>query len=156
MKKRIMIPVLVTLMIGGGVLFGAKRVEANTNKPFEGLVSKLAQKFNLDQGQVQTVFDEYLDQKKSERIVTRSQRLEDRLNKLVDNKSISEDQRAKILLEIKSLQDKYSSIDWRNLDRKTRNEKLKELREEWKKWLTDNGINLAKTRTFLPFVGPRF
>jgi len=106
-KQQIILPIII-LALAGTSMFGiAEIAHAQTAQNQTSLVQEIAQKFHLDQNQVQTVFDQYRGQHLSMRLSNMQQRLENRLSAQVTAGKITDVQKKEILDEIKKLQTDY-------------------------------------------------
>ena len=112
-KKMLMTVLTLGVLISAGY-FGSSFVNAQDTTPHDVLVSKIAEKFNLDTSDVQAVFDAVMDEKRSEMGKNR----ENRLNQAVSDGVITEDQKNTLL----------SKMEERRTERMQN-------REEMQKWL---------------------
>lgn len=129
MKNKTLAVILALGVIASVGYFGTSYVLAgNTNPMHESLVSKIAQKFNLKEADVEAVFEAVRDEKQEE---MKSQRTE-RLNQAVKDGVIAEAQKNALLAKMDS------HIEERGAKR-----------EEMQKWFTDNGIDETKLRDYL-------
>jgi hypothetical protein len=97
----------------------------------------IAQKFNLDQNQVQSVFDQYRTEQKQ----TMQQRELDRLNKLVQDKKITDAQKQAILDEQAALKTKYNPANFKSLTADQRKQQFQAEQDEIKTWANSQGID---------------
>jgi len=74
----------------------------------------IAQKFGLDQAQVQSVFDQFRQERRQEMQQTAQQREEDRLNKLVEEGKITKEQKQAILDKLAELRKKYNPDNFKD------------------------------------------
>lgn len=132
--------------ISGVALFGANAVSAQPSG--ETLVERLATRFNLDQGEVQAVFDEVHEERHEERKAERQERMSEHLQELVEEgtitaeqKSIIEAARAKMEASAEALKpDNFRSLS--DEERDAVQEQLKELRDAFEQTLSDAGIDI--------------
>lgn len=128
--------------VAGTVAFGVRPAWAQTqSKGLSGLVQLIATKFNLDQSQVQAVFDQYREDQKQTVAANMEQREQDRLTKLVQEGKITEDQKQAIIKELADLRAKYNFNDLKSLSAAERKAKMKVLRDEINAWAKANGLN---------------
>ncbi len=134
-----MIPV-VAVAIGGATLFGfSQAAQAQTNSSREDLVKAIAQKFNLDQAQVQSVFDQHKDERQKEM----KQRVEDRLAQAVKDGKITEDQKTKILAKIAELKTKHDSDEFKNMTFDEKKTAMKKAHDDLQTWAKEQGIDTS-------------
>ena len=140
-NKKIILSALVLTIVGAGIL-GTSRVYAqNTNGgPMSALAQMIADKFNLNKNDVQTVFDQY----RSDRQSQTQANFEQKLSQAVTDGKITEAQKQLILSKHKELQDSRdtSRSDIQNMtpeERKTIKETQKQALEDWAK---QNNIDL--------------
>ena len=112
-------------LIGAG-LYKTAVVSAQTNgSPFQSLIARIAEKFNLKTEDVQTVFDEHRQQK----IDAMKARFEERLTALVKEGKLTEAKKQLIMDKKEELMEK------RQTDREAHH-------EEMQTWAEENGIDL--------------
>ena len=133
------VPVLALISFGTAVYaFGPQEGSRGA-----GLVAKIAQRFNLNQADVQTVFDE----QRTEMQAQTQTRIADRISKAVTDGKITQAQADLIIAkeaEIKAFRD--------GLQGKTKDEIFSAMKTETdslKQWVKDNNIPAG----FLPFGG---
>jgi hypothetical protein len=96
----------------------------------------IAQKFGLDQSQVQSVFDQYQQQNKA----TMQQRFQKRLDQAVAAGKITSAQEQSILAEQKKLQSEYPFSSLKNMTPAQRKQQFQNQQNEIKSWTQSNGI----------------
>lgn len=119
----------------------------NKASGFNDLVNAIAQKFNLNQSDVQKVFD---DQRAKEN-TQRDQLQTDRINQAVSDGKLTQDQANKILAKKAELKSQMPAL-MASLEGKTQAEKqalMKEHKDALTKWANDNNIPLQ----YLHFLG---
>lgn len=142
LKKTLMIAGAVTSIGLGGASLAAHAASAESGdvvKPagMSSLVSKLAERFNLNEDDVEAVFEEH----KVETEAKHEARLEVRLSEAVAEGKLTEEQKTKILAkfeELKASRPELSETEEKSPDerKQTRLEKHDEL----EKWAEENGI----------------
>lgn len=142
MQKKIIFPIL-GLILAGAVVAGVTQVKAqsNNNNPYSGLVQMIAQKFGLDQNQVQAVANQYRDQQKQNRQQTIEQREQDRLDKLVQAGKITDAQKQAILNELTALKNKYNPANLKSLTPDQRKQQFQAEQQEIQSWAKSQGID---------------
>lgn len=112
-------------LIGAG-LYKTAAVSAQTNEsPFESLIARIAEKFNLKTEDVQSVFDEHKQTRQEEM----KAKFEERLSVLVKAGKLNEAQKKLIMAKKEELMNKKQTLRQQH-------------REEMQKWAEENGIDL--------------
>jgi hypothetical protein len=129
MKRSNLLMAVGTLgAIGAITLAGSSAVLADDNIANDSLAQKIAQKFNLNQTDVQAVINE-----------NRQSRHQDRLDNLVTDGKITEAQKDLILNKMQEWHD--NKPDFANMDRTERQDAIQKHRDEMQTWAKDNGID---------------
>jgi hypothetical protein len=100
-NKKILIPALV-VALGGGLLYGASNASANFgwgNGEYPPIVQNLAEKFNLNEDEVKSFFDEQRQEREQQML----QHKEERLSQAVADGVITEEQK-------QALQEKWQEM----------------------------------------------
>lgn len=123
-------------------MIGLGAVSAQSGVGRASLADTLASKFHLNKSDVQKV----IDQDREEHQAERQQKVSDRLQKLVDEGTITSTQKTSIELKLKQIQtsheqDKESMKDLSPSERKA---KMEAKRAELESWAKAQGIDLAK------------
>lgn len=107
-----------------------------------GLVDKIATKFNLSKDDVQKFFDEEHASREAEREKTQSERLQ----KLVDEGTITSDQKTALEAKLKEMraEREVNKSSMSSLTPQERKAKIKEHRGEMEEWAKSQGIDLTK------------
>ena len=144
-KKSLMVAGAVATIGLAGATFGPGLASADTDEssngnPMSSLVDKIASKFNLNETEVQTVFDEHKDEMQAEH----KSRLEDRLSEAVSEGKLTEEQKSKILAKIDELQaEREQNRDaFQSKSREEKREAFTQHREELEAWAEENNIPL--------------
>lgn len=140
MKKKIIIPSLVLGAIACTGLYGVSSVSASADGTGRNtIVQKIAEKFNLNTDEVQTVFKENRESHQ----VQMQEKQEERLAQAVSEGKLSGDQNQLILDKMAELKTKREANqeDSQNLTQEERQAKRKAHQEEMTSWLTENGID---------------
>jgi uncharacterized membrane protein YhiD involved in acid resistance len=134
-NKKLLIVSAVAGLAGMGVISSSVMAATSSNSNnYPPLVQKIADTFHLNPSDVQKVFD----QNRQDRQDRHEQRLKDRLDQLVKNGTISQDQEDKITAKLKELRQNF-----KNENRQERMQNRANLRSQLQQWLTDNGISLS-------------
>jgi len=118
--------------------FAVKQVKAeDSGAEYPLIVQRLIAKFNLDGDEVENVFAEV----REERQVQMQARFEERLTQLVDEGSLTEEQRQAIIAKRQQL--RQESQDWQNLSKEERHELMEQHRDEMQNWADEQGIDVS-------------
>jgi hypothetical protein len=133
--KKVLLLTGVTSIVGLASLGGVVSATGNNNTGGnDGLVDKIATKFNLDKSEVQEVFDAEREAREAERQL----KMEERLTQAVTDGKITEAQKESILAKQAEMKNYLESIkDKPAEERKTL---MKEKMEEMHQWAKDNGV----------------
>lgn len=130
--------ILITLIVLGGIIsagyFGAGTILAQSSDQHDTLITRIAQKFNLNQSDVEAVFQTVRD----ERQVEMKTQKEARLSNAVTDGVITEAQKNTILAKMQE-----------HLGERGQN------REEMQTWFAEQGIDHTKLSDYLGFGGNR-
>lgn len=153
-KENIDIKALVkkSLLVGGVVgtvglasITGAGMVSAATDMHGSGsLVEKIAAKFNVDQDEVQQLFNEEREARQGDR----QARVSERLQALVDKGTITAEQKTAIEAKLKELAETREANrgEMKNLSKDERRAKMDEQREALESWAKEQGLDLSKLK----------
>lgn len=130
MNKKLLIPaVAIVGVIAVTGAYGVSKTMANKNDSgYPAIIDKLAERFNLNEDEVNGFFQEQRKEKREEM----QKRYEERLNQAVSEGKITEEQKKIILAKKEELKSQ----------RQENRENRERHREELKKWMEENGINL--------------
>jgi len=157
-NKKLIFPI-AALAVLTLAIFDANIASAN-NSPGarDTLVQKIAEKFNLNQDDVQSVFDEV----RSERQKEMQLKEEERLNQLVTDRKITKEQKNLIQKKQEELRsERESSRDsFKDLTPEERKAQMEKRRTELETWASENGIDIQYLMQFGgkghgDFGGPR-
>ena len=128
--QKYLITVAGITVIGGGALFlGGKALAEEVNTTYPLIVQNLAEKFGLNPDEVQTVFTE-----------TREERQEMRMDSLVEDGVITEDQEALIDARLEVFRSDVEALAAQSMTAEERHTAMQELRLELETWAEDNNI----------------
>ncbi len=140
--KKIIIPALAITITGAALLGAGQIAHAQSGTPFySGLVQEIAQKFGLDQSKVQSVVDDFRQQKKATMQQNMQDRLQKRLDAAVAAGKITSDQEKAILTEIATLQRKYNSASLKNMTPDQRRQSFQQMQSDIQSWAKSQGID---------------
>ena len=135
-RRKVILPTMLALSILVVGILATNVTAANSNYP--PIVTKIAQKFNLNISDVQEVFDDERDERRAEMFA----RFSERLDELVSSGEITSSQKGAILDKHEEMQNKMDEL--RNLSPEERRDKMQSIHEEFRSWLKDQGFeNLA-------------
>lgn len=94
---------------------------------------KIAEKLGISETEAQTALDEIREEKHE----AMQEKAEERLSNLVEEGTITEEQKEEILAKKDEVKEELE-----NLSPKERRERMKELKEEFKEWAEEEGIEI--------------
>lgn len=142
MKKR-----NLAVLLGTGALltflgiYGAASASAQGFGGHSLIIERLAERFNLEPGEIENVFAECQEERRMEN----QARFEERLNNTVEAGNLTEEQKAAVLQKKEEMRERIEEL--KELSFEERREACQELHEEIKQWAEENGIDLG-------FFGP--
>jgi len=128
--------------IAGATLFSTASAYAQNNSgQYPPLVTKLAQKFGLNEAEVKAVFDEEMNSRHTQMQV----KIQEKLTQAVADGKITEAQKTAIIAKHTEMQANREAnrIEWQSMTPEQRREAMEELKQEMKTWAEQNGINLS-------------
>lgn len=138
LKKKIFFPILALAIIGTAVATSGFVSAQDTTGP-NSLVAAIAQKFNLNESDVQSVFDEQRSKHQAER----KARIEQKLTQAVTDGKITEAQKQAILTKLSEIhENKPNFEEFKNLTEEQRKAKMDEKKTEMENWVKQNGLSL--------------
>lgn len=147
LTKKIMIP-LFAVAISGATLFGVSQFAMAQGQTTPSLVTMIAQKFSLEQSQVQSVFDQY----KSQHQADMQTREKTRLGTLVQQGKITQAQEQSIIDEMVKLKSEYNPSSFKGMTSAQRKDAFTKEQEEITAWAKNTGIS---TSYLMPRFGTR-
>jgi hypothetical protein len=145
-KKKLIFPVIALAVLGLAVLDVNFASADDSTNPQNTIVQRIAEKFGLNQNDVQAVFD----QVKRDHQAEMQKKNEERLNQLVTDGKITEEQKSLILNMQKELQSQRESNKdkFKDLTPEERKTQMEEERTQLGKWAKDNGIDIQYLMSF--------
>ncbi len=153
-KRSALIAAAVTT-VGVASFAGAGLVSADAlqgSATHQSLVDKIADKFHLNRSEVQAVFDENRVEHQDER----QARVQDRLDALVKDGTITQSQKTAIEAKLVSLQQERESSrgKMQEMSADERRQHMQQQRADLEAWANDQGLNLRELRgIFMPGHG---
>ncbi len=130
-----------------GALFLTKSISAQeSDTAVPSLMAKIAAKFNLNQSEVQTVFNEFHTERQQERM----SQVETRLAQAVTDGKISQNQKQAILTKIKEMQAMREPGSMKELSLEERQALMETKHVDMDTWLKTQGLTLE---TYHDLVG---
>lgn len=139
--KRFLIPTTAMLGLILVGLLSVSYVSAQDSGNYASIVQKIAEKFNLNEADVQAVFDEEREEHRADMQARWAERLDD----LVNDGRITTQQKQAILDKHEEMHNKM--LEWKDLSHEERRKNMQKLHEDFKTWAEGEGIDL-------PFLGP--
>jgi hypothetical protein len=140
MKKSMYVaPVLALALVAGAGVVGLTHTHAADTSTGKTLVQKIAEKFNLKESDVQTVFD----QDRTDHEAEMKQAMADRLTQAVTDGKITADQKQKILDKQQELRTQMEANrdSFKTMTEAERRAAMEKQRTDLEQWAKDNGID---------------
>jgi len=138
-KSMLAAGVVTTITAASIMGIGAASAQSNSGN---NIVDKIATKFSLNRDEVQSVFDEQHDEKKAKH----EQRQATRLQELVDNGTITANQKTALEAKRTEMESKRDALKDQNLTREEIRTQMESTRIEFEAWAKDQGIDLGAIR----------
>jgi hypothetical protein len=152
-KQKVVLSALVATIAGAAVFGTQTALAQDSENPHAMLVQKIAQKFGLQESEVQAVFDEEHAAMK----VRMHARYEERLNQLVSEGKITEAQKQLIMQKHEELKANHET-EFEALKDKTPEERrafMEQKKQELDTWAQENGIDPEYLMFHIKIKGPR-
>lgn len=137
-----MIDKKVLLTTAGAILIGVTLLSVTAvnaqNNGVSDIVEKIAQRFNLNQNDVQKVFDELHQEKHAEM----QAKIDERLSQAVEDKKITDAQKQAILEKFGQLKNKPDFEKLKNMSDEQRRQEMENKKTELENWAKENGLTL--------------
>lgn len=143
LSKKILIPVFSLVIVGASLVgggYGFASAQSN-NTPFSGLSEEIAQKFHLNQSDVQSVIISYMQQHKQIMMQNRQKRVKERLDQEVQAEKITSDQESAIIKELTSLKNNYTSSSFETMTPAQHQRAMQNRHNELEAWAKTQGID---------------
>lgn len=138
LKKKIFFPILALAIIGTA-LASSNFVSAQDTSGPDSLITAIAQKFNLNEADVKTVFEEQREKHHTQMKAN----LEQKLTQAVTDGKITEAQKQAILIKLSEIhENKPNFEEFKNLTEEQRKANMEEKKAEMENWAKENGLTL--------------
>lgn len=138
-SKNLLAALAVTTVATGSIL-GVSAASAHGNgENSDELVTKLAEKFNVDESEIESVFEEQRTEMQAERETARAEHLQG----LVDAGTITSDQKIALEAKLDEMKATREALRDQDLTREERHEKMEEARDSLEAWAKEQGIDLS-------------
>lgn len=142
-SKNLLAAALVTTIAAGSVAgIGAASAHNSSGNRNDDLISKLAQKFGVEEGEVKAVFDEQHEAREAERDAKRTEHLQS----LVDNGTLTAEQKTALEAKFEEMHVSREALRSQDLSREEKRAKMQENRAALKAWAKEQGIDLSTIR----------
>ena len=142
LSKNLLAAVAVTSIATGSIIgIGAVSAHGGGENKDE-LVTKLAEKFNVDASEIETVFEEQHAEMELERDAKRAEHLQS----LVDAGTITADQKTALETKFAEMETAREALKDQDLTREEIHTKMEEGRTAFEAWATEQGIDLDAIR----------
>ncbi len=131
----------VILPLAGFVLGSALFIGVNTayaQRSDGSLVSKIADRFNVSEQEVQEVFEEH----KAEKLEERKEMVSKKLQAKVDDRTITQEQKDALEVKLEEMHEQKRALKDQDLDKEEMKEQLQAIRGEFEAWAEENDISL--------------
>jgi len=139
-----LVAVAAVSAITGATFLGVNAASAQTSD--QSLASRIAEKFSINEGEVQSVVDEFKSERQMDRQEDRQEKHAERLQDLVDDGTLTDDQRTSLQEFGERRQDSIRELRDQNLSREEIREAMEGLRQEVEAWAEDQGVELEDIR----------
>lgn len=153
LTKRLLLPAVAIVLLGTATLgIVNAHAQENTSTPFSGLAEAIAQKFNLNQSDVQSVVTDWHTKQHAKMEQQMQQRLSQKLDDAVKEGKLTTAQKQAILDKMSQLQTERQNTDLKSLTEEERRTQMEQKRTELENWAKSQGIDTSLLPMF--FRGP--
>lgn len=139
-KPKIAVISALSLAVLTLVGIGVSKANFNSYDRYNSLVQALVEKFNLNESEVQSVFDEHRDEHRNEMRQKNQVHFEERLDQAISNGELTQEQKTLILEKKEELQSQR--LDDLTLSNEEKRNQMEQHRKEMEKWAEENGIDM--------------
>jgi hypothetical protein len=137
MNKKVVLPALVLGVLAVGAFLGGQQAFADYNDGNNTIVQMLAERFGVEESEVEAVFDEH----RTVRMQERQQEMEGRLEDAVNEGLLTSEQKDALLQKMEEWHSEKP--DFGSMTREEHREAMESHRDEMQQWAEDNGIDLS-------------
>jgi hypothetical protein len=143
-NKQLLAAVAVTTVATGTALgiSGASAHSGGNEEERAARVSELAERFNLDESEVESYFEE----KRTEHEAEREQKRDEHLAGLVEDGTLTQEQADALKAKMEELHEARDALKDQDLTREEMREQMEANREELQSWAEEQGIDLDAIR----------
>lgn len=140
MKKKITISLIAVALLTAWLIPMTANAQTKSN-PISGLVAAIAQKFGIDQNQLQSFVSQYKEDHKELAQQKMQDRMDNRLDALVKQGEITDAQKQAILSELQTLAQKYPASSLKSMTSDQRKQQFQNEQNDFKSFLQSQGID---------------
>lgn len=147
-KRAVLVGTIVgTLGLGSVASVGMAAADSGTDSNGQSLAQKIATKFNLNTAEVQAV----IDKEHAAHEAQRAERVNERIQALVDNGTITKTQQAAIQAKLQAMQQARAADhdDWQSMTEQERHQEMERKRSNLEAWAKEHDLDLSTLRGIL-------
>lgn len=142
-KKQILFPSIAVVLVGVSA-FGVMRASAETSStPFSGLAQAIAQKFNLNQNDVQSVVDDWHTKQRTQMEEKMKENLSTRLDSLVTEGKLTAAQKQAIVDKFSQVKGDFNKDELKDKTPEERRALMNQKKTDLENWAKSQGIDLS-------------
>lgn len=145
--------ILITLLAVGVLVLGTSVAKADETSNYPPIVSKLVERFGLNEAEVKAVFDEQRTERQAEKQAER----EEKLSQAVSDGVITEEQKQALISKHEEMRtNKPEKGEFKEMSKEERQSIREEHRTEMQSWFDSQGIDHKALREYMggPKNGP--
>lgn len=149
-----MLPILGAVVIAGGAILSSNLVSAQeaSTQP-QSIIQRIAQRFNLNEADVKTVFE----QEKEQHQAQMKAELETKLTQAVKDGKINEAQKTAILNKFADMKaDKIDPGQFKNMTKEQRKAEMDQKKADMEAWAKENGLTIEVLHSLMGHEGRGF
>lgn len=141
LSKKLLIPFISGIAI---VTVATTGIAFAQTPAVSGLAQAIAQHFNLNPTDVQSVITQYQQTQKQSKQQQIQQKVKSYLDGKVKDGTITQAQETALIAELQKIQTEYSTESWKNLTPDQRQQQFQKMKQELQSWAQSQGIDLSK------------